>query len=34
MRHGAFSFDPDHYYKLRFERFGARLDAAPQVASR
>ena len=33
-RHVAFSLDPDHYYKPRFERFGARLDAAPQVASR
>jgi signal peptidase I len=33
-RHVAFSLDPEHYYKPRFERFGAALDAASPVASR
>jgi signal peptidase I len=33
-RHVAFSLDPDHYYKPRFERFGAALDGASKVASR
>ena len=33
-RHVAFSLDPDHYYKPRFERFGAPLDAASLTASR
>ncbi|MFM0025752.1 signal peptidase I [Paraburkholderia madseniana] len=33
-RHVAFSLDPDHFYKPRFERFGAPLDAAALAASR
>ncbi|MGC2969009.1 signal peptidase I [Paraburkholderia aspalathi] len=33
-RHVAYSLDPDDYYKPRFERFGAPLDAASLAASR
>ncbi|CAE6783391.1 signal peptidase I [Paraburkholderia haematera] len=33
-RHVAFSLDPDHYYKPRFERFGASLDTASLAVSR
>jgi signal peptidase I len=30
-RRVAYSLDPDHYYKPRFDRFGARLDALAAV---
>ncbi|MFM0071070.1 signal peptidase I [Paraburkholderia sediminicola] len=33
-RYVAYSLDPDHYYKPRFERFGAPLDTASLAASR
>ncbi|HZZ10128.1 MAG TPA: signal peptidase I [Paraburkholderia sp.] len=33
-RHVAFSLDPDHYYKPRFERFGVALDNPPVAARR
>jgi signal peptidase I len=32
-RHVAFSLDPDHHYKPRFERFGATLDSASALAA-
>jgi signal peptidase I len=33
-RHVAYSLDPDHHYKPRFDRFGVSLDAAALAASR
>jgi signal peptidase I len=33
-RHVAFSLDPEHYYKPRFDRFGVELDGASLTAAR
>jgi signal peptidase I len=33
-RRVAYSLDPEHFYKPRFERFGAPLDAAASLAGR